>query len=104
MATCVAWVGVIASSAASASAVAWTKQSGDYAACSNNYGTESHSFCNWDTSYVQTIRFMGTPCNSGGNCGEDLTGVYLDFIVDTGRKPAFLTDCLLYTSPSPRDS
>jgi hypothetical protein len=94
---CIAWLGAAVTSATPADAHAITKQSGDYAACSANYDVDIRTFCEFGTSYRQTIRFMSTACNSGGGCDADFSAVYLDNLAATGRKQAWFDgSCSLY--------
>jgi hypothetical protein len=88
----IAWASVALSSATPANASAYTMQSGNYAACSANYSAASFTACDSSyTTYIQTIKFIGTPCDSG-DCSNEMDNVYTDQIYDTGRKTAYLSD------------
>jgi hypothetical protein len=66
---CIAWAGMAISSAAPASALVQTSQTGAYATCSDNVTTiATIENCNGIFTKKQTIRFVNTACSSGGSC------------------------------------
>jgi hypothetical protein len=90
--TCLAWAGVAVASAAPADALAVTTQTGEYASCSNDYSVQLRTWCRdvetqnpgWQTTHIQTIKLVSTPCGAGGCAGQD--AVYTDTVYGTGRK------------------
>jgi hypothetical protein len=88
----VAWAGLAVASAAPASAIAVTWQSGAFASCSASYSTGPRpKACVGDEGsplgYEQNIKFV-TPGCSSGPCSTDSGIVHTDQIYGVGRKVA----------------
>jgi hypothetical protein len=93
---CAAWVGVLVSTAAPASAVAVTMGSGAYATCSNSSTPQLHDICGFELSYDQNIRLMNESC-SKGSCVPDYGGIYTEWTYPVGRHVAeLLSTCDSY--------
>jgi hypothetical protein len=59
-----------------------------YASCSANATPKIYDWCDsFQSSYIQTIKLVTTPCNSGGVCSTQST-VYTDVQYAAGRKDA----------------
>jgi hypothetical protein len=95
---CLAWAGVAVSSAAPVQAEAITTQVaevGSFAACASAYTSQINHHCGSaaegeifyqaSTAYTQRIKFVTTPCNSGG-CNPENIVVYVGSVYATGRK------------------
>jgi hypothetical protein len=88
-----AWTGAILSSAAPASAWAYTAQTGTYAACASSYQAVPSQIMCWggisgntaSATYTQTMRFNSTNCSSGA-CSYGTNTVYTDMIYPIGRQ------------------
>jgi hypothetical protein len=85
-----AWAGVAVSSADAARAHVLTRQSGDYAACSNYYTTvlEGGNMCLDGFPYNQHIKFVTSACSAGG-CGGDAATCYVENLYGEGRKATY---------------
>jgi hypothetical protein len=86
---CVAWACVAISSATPANARIVTSQTGQYAACSANYGSQSNAYC-FEFPYYQQIKLTSRfgMCASGGTCTPDNSVVQSEWVYPTGRKTA----------------
>ena len=92
VAICSAWAAFAMSAATPSSARAITAQSGSYAACSNYSDTDPFFYCDVQFNYVQSIKFIGSPCNSGSCGGDWLTDV--ESLYSTGRKTtSYIASC-----------
>jgi hypothetical protein len=89
-----AWGGLALVTAGSANARLMTTQFGQYATCSGSwgYGTQTFSCIDqfyFNGGYTQNIKLVSTPCN-GGACSDQAGTVYVEFVYEPGRKPAYL--------------
>jgi hypothetical protein len=81
---CIAWTGAAIASASPAAAIAITNQTGPYATCSNDSEPYPEYYCDYTTSYIQTMRVVSTTCSSG-SCGGSATS-FTDTLYSPGRK------------------
>jgi hypothetical protein len=84
LAVCLAWAGVVISSATPSDALVRTSQTGSYANCRNDWDSNHDSWC-LTTNYVQYMKFMSTACSSGG-CSSEFNGFYTESTYGSGRK------------------
>jgi hypothetical protein len=98
---CLAWAGVLVSSATPAQAIAITTQSGEFVNCQvqNTFNYVDHCLFRdpnvpyWTTAYVQNMKFVTLGCSVGG-CNNDTGTAHTDVIYAVGRKTAALQEVL----------
>jgi hypothetical protein len=99
-----AWAAAAVSIASTANATVVTNfaAAGGYASCSASYSANYKPWCRevetgyigFETFYSQNMKFISTPCNSGG-CA-DTGSHYVDFRYTAGRKQITSSQQLCY--------